>query len=231
LWSSNEAILRQSLERYPDALAMRLGLAELEMNRFPPDLDAAQAHYRHLLGLERPSIRLIGAAGMVASSCHFGSPADESAVATLNSEIPDTLEADFLGAMTALTEILIATDCAAIRPAELALRVTQFLQGSKLSDESPFVWQLRYRAAQLFEHAGRQDEALEQAQAAWHERRDQIAVGMMILRLELESGRQDAAAKLLESLTKLVDDRAMPAKNMLDQYRLMLEKETASPEP
>jgi len=224
LWSSNAAILRQSLDQYPDALAMRLGLAELEMNRIPPNLTAAQAHYRHLLDLERPSVRLIGAMGLVASSCYAGVPTEQTALDTLQTERPDTLESDFLGAITALTNSILNSDCAAIRPEELAERITRFIDDRPLDPNSPFIWQLRYRAAQLFEHAGKIDLAAEQASLAWHGQRDQVAVGVMLMRLSLALGDAEELTRIHATLSKLIDANDDYGHSLLREYRPHLMK-------
>lgn len=222
LWSNNEAILEQSLTHFPDSPAARLELAQLDMNRFPPDLEAAQAHYRHLLSLKRSSVRIIGAAGLLASSCYSGNAPDRDALVVMRSDNPDTLETDLLGALKALADMIINTDCDSIHAEELAQRIDQFVDGSILDPSSPFIWQLRYQAAQLFKHAGDLENAIGQAQMAWRGNRDQLAAGFLLMEFTLIQGDLERTQWLLEEIADLVPKTDSQSNIALDQFRIRL---------
>jgi len=222
LWGSNEAILRQSLERYPDAIAARLGLADLEMNRLPPDLTAAQNHYRHLLSLDRPSARLIGATGLIASSCYASLPPEKIALEILGGETPDTLESDFLAAITSLVEIMLGPGCIYLEPQFLARRLEEFTQHSSLPGHHVIIWQLRFRAAQLYENAGMLEQAEDLAMLAWQSTREQLPAAMLLLRVAILRGKKDTAQELILSIEGLLPTEDRIGQELLQYYRNQL---------
>ncbi len=219
IWSDNELLLTESLKRYPDSRTARLALAELEMNRTPPRLETAQAQYRHLLSLERPSTRLIGAAGILASSCHAETNTEPEVSQLFMSLQPESIEADLLSALTSLTEITLRMNCHQPGPVALASRLEQVAESSPLPDEHKTIWQLRFRASQLFEYANMFDKAEELSRRAWHETPDQLPVGVLLLRLSLLRGNQKSAEELLSSIERLLSKDDKIGQQIIQSYR------------
>lgn len=231
VWQSNEALLRQSLRHHPDSRAMRMELAQIEMGRIPPDVSAAQAHYRHLLALEPASTRLIGATGLVASSCFSGQPVDPEARSILMSTQPETIDTDMVSAFRSLTGIVTRKDCPGIEAKHLARRMSEIAGTTRISPDSPLVWQLRFRAAELYEDDGMPREAITQAKLAWRGHRNQLPVAMLLVRMHLAESQTDEAASLLEEMRGVTPADDAIGQALIQRYREIIDSANENPSP
>jgi len=222
LWGSNEALVTQSLERFPDSRAARLALAELKMNRQPRDVDAAQAQYRHLLNLERPSTQWIGAAGLIASSCFQKQAIDQTALAVLNSTVPDTLEADVVAAVRSLARIVLDSGCPEFDPTFLAERITAAISAADMSQTKRTIWALEYTAALLYAEAEEFSLARINAESAWLKSSRNLAVGLLLSQIAESQGDRDTAMQTLLEIERLISPDDVVGLRLLENQKQSL---------
>lgn len=217
VWQSEELLLKQSLERYPDSRHARMALAEIEMNRLFPNLDAASAHYQHLRELDRASTRMIGTAGLLAAQCHATGQADPDSVGALFDEAPEAIEADFLRSATALREILERRECSGLSLSTVGERLATMLDRAHLPANVRPVWQMRFEAARIFSADGQSNEALSQAELAWVAGNDEN-VGLFLLELRISSGDFAGARALATELDQRLRQGNEEARSLLQSY-------------
>jgi len=218
VWSSNETLLAQSLDHYPDSRTTRMELAQIQMNESPPQLEAAQSHYGYLLQDDRSSTRIIGAAGLLASACYAN---QESGVKLLKEQADGpikTIEADVLSALTGLSMIILNSPCRGVEAGELAAVLSSMLDRTYLGAESKAVWQLRFRAAQLYASVNMNDEAITQLELAMLADNWDPPVGLLMLDLQIEAGNIKYAERILESLRQRISPFDVEGQLILERY-------------
>jgi len=227
VWSSNETLLTQSLEHYPGSRTLRMELAQLLMNKTPPQLEAAQSHYRYLLSDARASTRIIGAAGLIASSCYATKQADLRILARTISEPVKTLEADVVSALTSLSLISSTSSCAGIRPSDLARQISSMLDQLSIDSDLKNIWQLRFRSAQLYAADQLIDEAISELELAIAADGWDPPVGMLMLELQLKKGNDHRAAEILHRLADRIHSSDLEGQHRLQHYREKVKNNTS----
>lgn len=223
-WSSNETLLWQSLDNYPDSRTSRIAIAELEMNRNPPNVASALVHYSYLTQLDRPSTRIIGHLGRIAASCFSHQRAPSQSIESIESEPPESIEADFIEAVDAATRIVITENCDAIQPAKLGDAVLKIIEKAPLKPGSKWHWRLNYRAAQLFAKAGEYQKASDAARAAWAPGQAQLPVAALLTDLLIQTEKLDSADDLLQKLEAGDIDLSPDAQQHIDALREQLSR-------
>ncbi|GAB4173832.1 MAG: hypothetical protein Kow0020_09220 [Wenzhouxiangellaceae bacterium] len=230
MWRHAWIMLDQIIEHYPESRAARMARAEIDMNVDPPMVNEAIAHYRHLLDSTRPSTRIIGAAGIIAAACHTGIDPDANAVQVLLETKPESFESDVNAAIGPMTEIIIRSQCQSLPLPEIARTMASWAAQFDVPPSDRIIWQLRYRAAQLMEFAGREREALQLAQTGWHGGRDQAPLAMMLLRLSLRQGDLGQAREWADWLSNHLDPNDTVGQTLLQRYRADLERRMQGPD-
>ena len=222
VWQSHEAIVEQSLKHYPDSRFARMEMANLDMNRSSPDAVAARSHYQHLRRLPRPSTRFIGNLGIVAVDCFIDQEVEAQKIdRAFNVEL-ESVSSDVIKALLSLSDIVMARPCDGLSAQTLAHQISELSDRITLPDTSRAVWRLRYRASRLYFHAGLQEQALEQAEAAWAPGSAEVPVGMFIVALKSSLGQREEARVLLQEITRRISPTDRQGQALLEQYKSAL---------
>jgi len=199
-------------------------LAELSMNMNPPRLEVAQSHYSHLLKADRASTRIIGAAGLIASSCYADSEANLQLLARELNRPPETLEANVLSALTSVTLSTLDSSCKGAAPADLAALLSSVLDRIHLHPRSRNVSQLRFRVAQLYAAALMNREAISQLELALAADNWDPPIGLLMVRLQIAQGNFERARIVLEEVRARILASDLEGQRRLQMYRHQLEE-------
>jgi len=224
VWSSNQTLLTQSVRHYPDSRTLRMELAQLLMNQRPPNVEAARQHYRHLLDGRRASTRIVGAAGLIASSCFATNRGSLDYLENALEQPVDSIEADLLSALTALSAIVRRSECKGVPPARLAELFDAMLNSAEPRLAGKYARQLRYRAAQLYASSQQPRKAIEQLELALAFDPWDPPAAVLMLELQIAQGNLDRAKTLLARLAEQIPEADRHGQRLLEHYRRQLEK-------
>lgn len=222
VWRSADSIVEQSLKHYPDSRFARMEMANLLMNRTPPETELARSHYEHLRQLPRLSTRFIGSLGLIAVDCFSDQVVDGSDVERTFITQLESIEADVLKALLSLSDIVTSQPCNGLSAKEFASHIEGLLDSVHLPPNTKSIWRLRFRAARLYHHDGLFSEALEQAELAWDTGSAELPVGMFIVALRINLGQHDQAETLLQELQHRISSTDQQGQNLLKQFRSAL---------
>jgi hypothetical protein len=222
-WASNEVLLNQQLQHHPNSRSIRMELAQIEMNRNPPAVAAAQTHYRHLSNLDRPSTRLIGTLGLAASNCYSGRDVDSIAIEHAFSETPDAIEADVIEAIESVAHIVRAQGCEGLTAQQYARTLVDFAESLQQSHQLSRIWRIRFHAARLFRSANHPEMAIEQAKAAWADNPDELPIGLLVAQLHAELGNLRFAQEILKKVGPQISETDRIGQRALTELQQTIE--------
>lgn len=209
IWSSESSILANGLKTHPDSRWLRMEASSFAMRQQPPQSDTARRHMQHLLLQPSPDTNRIAAAAMLLIDCRAGIQADNGLLRKAFDGQPDPIEADKLLIFERLADGLASQPCPGLPPALAAEKLSMMLDRSNLPKTHSFLRRLRFKSAKLYYAAGEPNQALIQARLAYNGDRSDAPITALIVELEIEQGRLQEAAKMLNVLDSQIatDDR------------------------
>jgi len=218
-WQSNELLVEQSLESYPDSRFMRMELANLKMNSENPDASKARDNYDYLTKLDRPTTRFIGHIGIITVVCFDQGSAPKHHLEAAMQIRPESFEPDLESAIGNLINIVSAKECEGLGAEKLGDELSAWLTRTDFSPTLAPVWRTRYQIARLYSQAHLEKKALNEAKAAWSTGEADLPIGMMIVGLSIRLGHIEDARRMLEGIRDDLPKGDKVAWDLYNEYR------------
>lgn len=218
VWSSNEALIRESLENYPSSVHLLMELQHILMTKSNPDVGSARELSRQLLRQERPSTQLIGMLNLIRIDCLVDGETSPPLVKRAFEIQPETVQADLFTTFDALGNVLIEKPCVNLTAEQLADEIVEMVEQQALPSTLIQLWRLRFLGAKLYYSEGKLSEAYSQARAAWSGSGNSPTIGLMVLGLQINLDMLESASQLYGELEKEIKPSNYRGRSLLEQY-------------
>lgn len=205
VWRSEDTIIAQALLAHPDSRGARFDSIALALNHRPPDLPRAKADIAHLSRLPDANSRRLGAILQLVLDCRSGSTVQPNVVDAVFAGPPAPFEEDIVHGFEWLSDEVGSSGCGSLDAAALADRLAGLLD--RWEPKSWSNWRLRFRAANLYMAADRNDAAIKQAQLAYYQGSPPTNTAIRIAGVLIHCGNTIDSTRILDA----VEPRVRPS--------------------
>ncbi len=200
VWSDQRSMVAQALLFHPDSRGARFDSITLALAQHPPAVAQARIDADWLRKSSDPNTRRVGAIERALTDCTADAKVDPAVVRQMFDGRPGPFEEDLVHAFEFLSDGVGSQPCAGLSPGELADGMTEMLDRWQRDAGLVANWRLRFRAANLYMAADRNDDAIKQAKLAYGNGRAPTSTTVMIAGLILFCGDPASASHILDAV-------------------------------
>lgn len=224
VWRDTEVMMAQAAPRHPHSRFLQMTLAQLAMNRQPPDVEAARGYLHLLAQSPNPSNRASSFINLAAIDCLQQRPLDPSVVTGLASQDKVTPGPGTVTSVNNLAKLVMSRGCNGITSRAFADGLVKWLNKDAHSDSVRAKSRLRVTAYSLYLHAGDLTSAWDQLDIAWKNGRQEPGTAFARLDLMVRSGKAEQAKQFAMELAQEADMRRGRNQDILQAYMELLER-------
>lgn len=198
VWTNQRSMVAQALLAHPNSRGARFDSITLALDEHPPAFARARSDADWLRNSREPNTRRVGTIERALIDCMSNATVGPDLVRDMFEGPPGPFEEDLLRALEILSDRVGTHACEGLSPAQLADGLARLLDRWERPAEAPN-WRLRFRAANLYMAADRNDDAIKQARLAYS-----ITVpantAVMIAGVLLYCGDTQSATRILDEV-------------------------------
>jgi len=198
VWTNQRSMVAQALLAHPNSRGARFDSITLALDEHPPAFARARSDADWLRNSREPNTSRVGTIERALIDCMSNATVGPDLVRDMFEGPPGPFEEDLLRALEILSDRVGTHACEGLSPAQLADGLARLLDRWERPAEAPN-WRLRFRAANLYMAADRNDDAIKQARLAYS-----ITVpantAVMIAGVLLYCGDTQSATRILDEV-------------------------------
>lgn len=201
-WSSRSSLAAQGAREHPQSMRAQLDYADVLLQGH--DVVATRHVFVHMLDMQSPEARHVGAIDLVALDCITDARASHEDIRRMGAFAGAKLQLGEMRAFENLGERLQAHPCENLDPAHLADIIVSVVDAAPQPPQLTPIWRSRFVASELYVKAGELKQAANQAAMAWATGAADPAVGLYLSAIYLAEGDKASARAAVQSARKRI---------------------------
>ncbi len=229
VWRDTEVMMAQAAPRHPHSRFLQMTLAQLAMNRKPPDVEAARGYLHLLAQSAHPSNRASSFINLAAIDCLQQRPLDPRVITDLSLQENVTPGPGTVTSINNLANLVISRGCNGITSRAFADGLVRWLNEDPHPEGVRAKSRLRVTAYSLYVHAGDLSSAWKQLDTAWKSDRQEPGTAFARLDLMVRQGKTEQARLFAMELAEQTDMQRGRNRDILRAYIELLERGSNPP--
>lgn len=222
VWSSQEALYRQSLQAHPTSMRTRLDFSTYLVRQGLHD--RAIPILEPMLQFSDPVARRLGAFQILMLRCSLYNEGSSEQLAELAQNAPQRLTIGDITSIEALAGRVEGETCRRYTMQDVADLARAYLHASLDEEHATMRWQLRWALANIEYKIGNVDEARRQSESAWATGAASAPVGGFAAELNAIQGKPAQAQTLLDQVRGRVEKSDIDGQANLERIQAMIDQ-------